>query len=97
MNTVLKLAMTAAVAVAATTTAFAQPEQNSFERDGYKYVYSVVDHGASRRIEGKYYPGGREFTLNVRNGRVSGVMNSSAVSFPLAEAATSAGPLASAN
>ncbi|MFT3967562.1 MAG: hypothetical protein QM690_16940 [Sphingobium sp.] len=96
MKTLFKLAI-AATAVAASTAAFAKAEQKSFQKDGYTYVYSVSEKGATKQIRGKYYPGGREFALEVRNGRVEGTMNNSAVAFPLASVQSSQGALASAN
>lgn len=88
----------AAVAVLASTAAFAKAEETSFQRDGYTYVYSVSQKGSTKQIRGKYYPGGRSFALEVRNGRVEGTINDSNVAFPLASAASdNAGALASAN
>lgn len=96
MNMFFKLAI-AATAVAASTTAFAKVEEKSFEKDGYTYVYSVTEKGNAKHIRGKYYPGGREFALEVRNGRVAGTMNSAAIDFSLASVARPADALASAN
>lgn len=95
---IFKLAL-AAAAVAASTAAFAGTEQQSFERDGYTYVYSVTQKGDAKQIRGKYYPGGTSFALNVRNGRVQGTMNNNSVAFPLTAvvASNSGDALASAN
>lgn len=88
----------AAVAVLASTAAFAKAEEHSFQKDGYTYVYTVTETGNTRQIRGKYFPGGREFALEVRNGRVEGTMNNNAVAFPLASVGTGSGDaLASAN
>ncbi|HEX7852958.1 MAG TPA: hypothetical protein VF503_04610 [Sphingobium sp.] len=96
MKTLFKLAL-AATAVAASTAAFAKAEEKSFQKDGYTYVYSVTEKGATKQIRGKYFPGGREFALEVRNGRVEGTMNNSSVDFSLASVANSTDALASAN
>lgn len=90
MKTVFKIAL-AAVAVAASTSAFAE----QFERDGYTYVYSVTQKANAKEIRGKYYPGGREFALQVRNDRVRGTINGNQVNFPVSVAGDSA--LASAD
>lgn len=94
---ILKLALaTAALAVSAPV--FAKGDNISFQRDGYTYVYQVKDAGNAKQIRGKYYPGGRSFALNVRNGRVEGNMNGAVVAFPLAEVEVTANnTLASAN
>ncbi|CAN5242828.1 hypothetical protein BH10PSE13_BH10PSE13_25070 [soil metagenome] len=88
----------ATVAVLASTAAVAKSEQTSFQRDGYTYVYNVSEKGSTKHIRGKYYPGGRSFALEVRNGRVEGTVNDSRVAFPLAAVTMqTGGALASAN
>ncbi|HEX7874501.1 MAG TPA: hypothetical protein VF475_16430 [Sphingobium sp.] len=96
MKSLFKLAL-ATTAIVASTAAFAKAEEKSFQRDGYTYVYSVSEKGSTKNIRGKYYPGGREFALEVRNGRVEGTMNNSAIAFPLAAVVSSSDTLASAN
>jgi ABC-type amino acid transport substrate-binding protein len=81
----------ATAAVFVSTAAFAKAETTSFQRDGYTYVYSVSEKGDAKHISGKYYPGGRSFALDVRSGRVEGVVNDSRVAFPLASVETQAG------
>ena len=92
MKTIFKIAL-ATTAVAATTPSFAE----TFERDGYTYVYNVTQKADTKQIEGKYYPGAREFALKVRNDRVSGTINGNRVSFPVSAAADATGTLASAD
>lgn len=80
------LAMAAVTFISLSGTAFAKADETTFERDGYTYVYSVKDSGNAHQITGQYFPGGRRFTLNVRNGRVEGVMNEKRVAFALPRA-----------
>lgn len=94
---IFKLAI-AAAAFAVSAPALAKAEETSFQRDGYTYVYSVKETGNTKHIRGKYYPGGKSFALEVRNGRVEGTVNDAGVAFPLsAVPAASGGALASAN
>jgi hypothetical protein len=94
---IFKLALAAAVAVVSTS-ALAKAEETSFQKDGYTYVYNVTEKGSTRHIRGKYYPGGNDFALEVRNGRVEGTVNSKGVAFSLNSVSTAAGgALASAN
>ncbi|MCE7796059.1 hypothetical protein LWE61_05725 [Sphingobium sufflavum] len=88
----------AAAAIAVSVPALAKTEETSFQRDGYTYVYSVTEKGSTKHIRGKYYPGGRSFALEVRNGRVEGTVAESGVSFPLSAIARPTGDaLASAD
>ncbi len=94
---IFKLAI-AAAAFAVSAPAFAKAEETSFQKDGYTYVYNVKEVGNTKHIRGKYYPGGKTFALEVRNGRVEGTVNEAGVAFPLSAAASkSGGALASAN
>lgn len=94
---IFKLAI-AAAAFAVSAPAFAKGEEASFQKDGYTYVYKVSETGNTKHIRGKYYPGGKSFALEVRNGRVEGTMNDAGIAFPLSSVpAGSGGALASAD
>jgi len=53
----------------------------SFTRDGETYTYEVKESGGDQLIVGRNLSAGQNFTLRVRNGRVSGRYNGSAVNF----------------
>ena len=51
--------------------------------NGITYEYSVAEKGATRVITGYDVTNHRAFTLRVARGRVEGIVDGSAVSFPL--------------
>ncbi|MET0241101.1 MAG: hypothetical protein ABW184_14515 [Sphingobium sp.] len=98
MNTrIFKLAFAVAALAGASVASMAQAEDATFQKDGYTYVYNVTEKGNTKHIRGKYYPGNREFALEVRNGRVEGTVNESSVAFPVSSITRSGDSLASAN
>jgi hypothetical protein len=95
-KTIIKLATAAALLAGTAQAAFAKSEQQSFERDGYTYVYTKSLQGKTTLLRGTYYPGGKPFALEVRNGRVEGSMNEAPVGFSLNKVPATNGALASA-
>lgn len=61
-------------------------ETQSFEHEGTRYVYKVVEKGNAQTIIGHHYPGAIPFSLTVQNGTVSGVSNGYPVRFKASEA-----------
>jgi ketosteroid isomerase-like protein len=59
------------------------PTEHRFEHQGISYVYSVSTEGDTRTLTGRQYPNGARFRLTIRDGRVTGRMNGSAVRFRL--------------
>ena len=59
--------------------------EQRFEHDGITYVYEVEERGDRRILSGRQYLSGARFRLVVREGRVSGRVNGSAVYFRLAD------------
>ena len=60
-----------------------QPFDHQFEHEGITYMYNVAPAGEGRVPTGRHYPSGARFRLTVRDGRVTGRMNGSAVRFQL--------------
>ncbi len=57
--------------------------EHQFEHEGITYMYNVAPEGEGRVLTGRHYPSGARFRLTVRDGRVTGRMNGSAVRFEL--------------
>lgn len=86
MLPVLSFAATIAMSIAAPALADTG-ETKSFEHEGFRYVYKVVEEGSSQRITGHRYPGSVPFSLTVRDGMVSGTSNGTSVRFSVSSAA----------
>lgn len=82
----LSFAATIAMSMAAPAHADAGDTQ-SFEHEGVRYVYKVVDKGLSRHISGYSNPGSVPFSLTVRDGMVSGTSGGKPVRFSVSSAA----------
>lgn len=61
-------------------------ETRSFEHEGTRYVYKVVEKGNAQKIIGHHYPGAVPFSLTVQNGMVNGVSNGYPVHFKVSAA-----------
>ncbi len=61
-------------------------ETQSFEYEGTRYVYKVVENGGVQKVVGHHYPGAAPFALTVKNGTVTGVVNGRSVRFKVADA-----------
>jgi hypothetical protein len=64
----------------------ADEAETTFRHGADTYVYSVDQQDDRRVIEGKRYPGGSDFRLIVRNGKVAGTVDGHDVSFPVSAA-----------
>lgn len=83
----VRILATASIAMlAGASPAFAAEPQSSFTLGSDTYVYSVSDDADKRVISGKRYPGGSDFRLVVRNGKVAGSVDGQTVGFRVAEA-----------
>jgi hypothetical protein len=89
-----KVATVAAILIGAAAPVVGNAEERSFESGGQKYVYTTTQKGNVQHIQGRYYPGGHSFDLEVRNGRVEGTMHDRSVAFPLSRVAPSDGAAA---
>mgnify|MGYP001546394218 CR=1 FL=1 len=85
MLPVLSFVATIAMSIAAPALADTA-ETQSFEHEGTRYVYKVVEKGNAQKITGHYYPGAVPFSLIVQNGTVSGVSNGGRVRFKVSAA-----------
>ncbi|MGP1283458.1 MAG: hypothetical protein ACTS1X_10820 [Parasphingopyxis sp.] len=70
-------------ALAMPASADTAPQQ--FEHNGITYVYETEERGDQRILTGRHYPTGARFRLVVRDGRVTGRMNGTTVSFRLSD------------
>ena len=64
----------------------AAPKQDSFDQDGYTYVYTVTADAKGETITGVRYPDATPFTLKVKGSQVDGETNGQPVSFAVADA-----------
>ena len=66
------------------------PKHDSFDLDGYTYIYTVYTGAKGQTIAGIRYPDATPFVLNVKGSRVEGVSDGQAVSFTVTDAAGAA-------
>jgi hypothetical protein len=59
----------------------------TFEHDGVRYSYTVTHKGDTRILSGVVENSGKSFHLEVRSGRVRGIVNGKAVAFSLRDVA----------
>jgi hypothetical protein len=76
-----KLFTLALLSAAVAAPAFAEPATQTFTRDGESYQYEVKDAGEYKVISGRNLTTGQDFSLRVRQGRVSGNYAGNAVAF----------------
>lgn len=86
MLPVLSFAASIAMSIAAPASADTG-NTRSFEHEGFRYVYKVVEDGPSQHITGRRYPGSVPFSLTVRDGMVSGTSDGKSVRFSVSSAA----------
>lgn len=78
--------MMACTILAATPVAAKETAKQSFEHDGYTYVYSVRAAKGGQIISGKRYPGAVRFSLLVSGDTVRGTSAGKPVSFLVKDA-----------
>ena len=62
------------------------PKQDSFDLDGYTYVYEVKADAKGQTITGVRYPDETPFTLKVKGDRVEGETAGQSVAFSVSDA-----------
>jgi len=80
------LSFVATVVLSMASPALADTGKQSFEHEGTRYVYTVIEKGDARKISGYRYPDAVPFTLTVRAGTVSGFSGGNPVHFSVASA-----------
>ncbi|KQU62159.1 hypothetical protein ASG67_03275 [Sphingomonas sp. Leaf339] len=93
MRTAIFLTASAIIFTAATPVSAAEGEQ-SFQHEGYTYVYKTSDDNGRKVISGHRLPGNAPFRLVVKDGRVTGTSGNTNVAFRTSEARGAAGGMA---